>query len=241
MATRAIVTSQPDIACFVCGRRLLRGEQPEVFLVDGRPQNVCELCAPRAAYQGWPRSGAEGAELEPAREQRTRPGLFTRLRRGPQPRARSVRARAPAAPAPAPARSERDAAADAPAFRSPADPSESLAGAEPASPAALEHAALEHALQAFNHGEYPRRVAGLTRSLGPPEVSALYDRDLSLVMIVVAWELCWYRYRVDLDDTQLEARMDAEGRTLEQLQRDERVANVAVDDAGSLSLAVAAV
>src|ERR1700730_2279236 len=93
MATRAIVTSQPDIACYVCGRRLLRGEQPEVFLVDGRPPNVCELCAPGAAHQGWPRGGAEGAEAEPSLQPRNRPGLFSRLRRSPQPRARGARTR----------------------------------------------------------------------------------------------------------------------------------------------------
>jgi hypothetical protein len=55
MATRSIVTSQPDVACDVCERRLLRGEQPDLFLDAGQPRMVCELCAPRAAYQGWKR------------------------------------------------------------------------------------------------------------------------------------------------------------------------------------------
>ena len=32
MTTRSIVTSQPDVACDVCERRLLRGEQPDIFL-----------------------------------------------------------------------------------------------------------------------------------------------------------------------------------------------------------------
>ena len=241
MATRAIVTSQPDIACFVCGRRLLRGEQPEVFLVDGRPQNVCELCAPRAAHQGWPRNGAEGLKDEPDLQQRVRPGLFSRLWRGPQPRPRGGRARARPVAARAPLDADRDAAVEAPAFGVAADRTEPLHdAAEPASPGAIEHAALEHALEAFNRGEYPRRVAGLTRSLGVPEVSAIYDRHLSVVTIVVAWELCWYRYRVDLDDPELEARMAGEGRTLEQLPRHERLANATIGDAGALSLAVAA-
>jgi hypothetical protein len=245
MVTRAIVTSQPDIACYVCGRRLLRGEQPEVFLVDGRAQNVCELCAPRAALQGWARGGSEGAETEPEREQGARPGLLSRLRRGsqgPTTARRGARARvgSAAAPTPEPADETATAAARVSAFGDRA--LHALGPApEPASPGAIEHAGLEHALQAFNGGEYPRRIAGLARSLGVPEVSALYDRDLNLVTIVVAWELCWYRYRVDLDALELEARMTAEGRTLEQLPRDERVANATVDDAGVLSLAVAAV
>ncbi|HEV2982492.1 MAG TPA: hypothetical protein VGX51_13775 [Solirubrobacteraceae bacterium] len=247
MATRAIVTSQPDIACYVCGRRLLRGEQPEVFLVDGRPQNVCELCSPRAAHQGWPRGGAEDADTQPELQQRIRPGLFSRLWRGPQPRQRSTRARAPVAAV----RGSADAGVSfaAPAFGVADDPLDppaaagdpSPAGNEPLSPGAVEQAALERALEAFNRGEYPRRIAGLTRSLGLPEVSAVYDRDLNLVTVLVAWELCWYRYRVDLDDPQLEARMVAEGRTLEQLPRGERLANATIGDAGTLSLAGAAV
>jgi hypothetical protein len=53
MATRTIVTSQPDVECDVCERRLLRGEQPDVFLAAGRRRIVCELCAPRAAHEGW--------------------------------------------------------------------------------------------------------------------------------------------------------------------------------------------
>jgi hypothetical protein len=241
MATRAIVTSQPDIACFVCGRRLLRGEQPELFLVDGRPQHVCELCAPRAARQGWTRGDADGPEAEPEREPRIRPGLFSRLWRGQQPRPRDARSRARAAATRALA-ADRDAVAEAPALGVGGDPAQAADGAgEPASPGAIEHAALEHGLEAFNLGEYPRRIAGLTRSLGVPEVSAIYDSDLNLVTIVVAWELCWYRYRVDLDDPELEARMVDEGRTLEQLPRHERLANATLGDAGALSLAVAAV
>jgi hypothetical protein len=249
MATRAIVTSQPDIACYVCGRRLLRGEQPEVFLVDGRPQNVCELCAPRAAHQGWTRGGAEDAEAQPELQQRIRPGLFSRLWRGPQPRQRSTRARAPVAAVPGSAQADAGVSFAARAFGVEGDPpaspaaagEPSSAGGEPLSPGAIEQVALEHALEAFNSGEYPRRIAGLTRSLGLPEVSAVYDRDLNVVTVLVAWELCWYRYRVDLDDPQLEARMVAEGRTLEQLPRGERLANATIGDAGTLSLAAAAV
>jgi hypothetical protein len=248
MATRAIVTSQPDIACFVCGRRLLRGEQHQVFLVDGRPQNVCELCAPRAAHQGWQRGGAEDAEAAPERLQRNRPGLLSRLRRAPAPRAlsaaesRARRARARAAAAVSPPSQPHDDLSEPPPVSDAGDSHAAAAIAgDPPSPGAVEHAALEQALEAFNLGEYPRRIAGLTRSLGVPEVSAIYDPDLNIVTILVAWELCWYRYRVDLDDPELEARMIAEGRTLEQLRRDERVANATIGDGGALSLAVATV
>jgi hypothetical protein len=60
MATRSIVTSQPEVACEVCGRRLLRGEQPDVFLSGGQRRMVCELCVPRAANEGWQRESDEG-------------------------------------------------------------------------------------------------------------------------------------------------------------------------------------
>ncbi len=80
MGTRSIVTSQPDIACDVCERRLLRGEQPDMFLAAGQPRMVCELCAPRAAHQGWKR----GSDLHQAGEAPLRNGrrraLFGRLR-----------------------------------------------------------------------------------------------------------------------------------------------------------------
>ena len=55
MTTRTIVTSQPDVACRGLRRRLLRGEQPDVFIAAGRRLIVCELCAPRAVHEGWMR------------------------------------------------------------------------------------------------------------------------------------------------------------------------------------------
>src|SRR5579859_5102452 len=80
MNSKTIVTSQPDVACDVCERRLLRGEQPETFLAAGQPRTVCELCAPRATHQGWKRvSDLEAAKAVVARPRRAR-GIFDRLR-----------------------------------------------------------------------------------------------------------------------------------------------------------------
>src|SRR5258707_6964925 len=79
MTTRTIVTSQPDVACDVCERRLLRGEQPDVFLAAGRRRIVCELCAPRAVQEGWMReSDRQSVSLPPLRPRRGR-SLFDRL------------------------------------------------------------------------------------------------------------------------------------------------------------------
>lgn len=90
MATRMIVTSQPDVACDVCGRRLLRGEQPDVFLASGRRRMVCELCAPRASAEGWLRETEQPAlSLPPARPRRGR-NTLARWRRPRQPSPESV-------------------------------------------------------------------------------------------------------------------------------------------------------
>ena len=88
MTTRTIVTSQPDVACDVCARRLLRGEQPDYFIADGQRRLVCELCAPRATHEGWLRETEAAAEvtLPPMRPRRGRSLLdrFLAVTRGPQ-------------------------------------------------------------------------------------------------------------------------------------------------------------
>ena len=236
MSTRAIVTSQPDVECYVCERRLLRGEHPEIFLVDGAPQTVCELCAPRAAHQGWPR-GVEGQSAsQPVLRSRRASGLLGRLREAARRPGDAARAAAvPDEQVRAAAGADLlDAAAGVAARiameRSSEDPGE-----------APQPGPLELALEAFNRGEYPRRTASLARSLGAPEVSAQHDEDLRVVTIVVAWELCWYRYRVDLDETPAAAREIAQGRTLDELGRADRIGNVRADEAGALSLIAATV
>jgi hypothetical protein len=80
MGTRTIVTSRPAVLCDVCGRRLLRGEQPEQFLAAGHPRTVCELCAPRALHEGWMRvDDYESLAVRPPRARRGL-NLFERLR-----------------------------------------------------------------------------------------------------------------------------------------------------------------
>src|SRR5450756_400499 len=99
MTTRTIITSQPDVACDVCERRLLRGEHPDIFLA------------------------------------------------------------------------------------------------------------------ACNASEYPRRIAGIARSLGVAAVKVRPAENAvgDVVAILVAWELCWYRYEVDLDVDPDRVRLTAQG------------------------------
>jgi hypothetical protein len=271
MATRSIVTSQPDVTCFVCDRRLLRGEHPETFLADGERRTVCELCAPRATHEGWLReTGSPSVSLPPERPRRGR-NLFDRLRQAGKP------AGPPQAAAASRSRARRSAIYDAQDDASatsdeplaPAGGESDAAGpplsdgaisadrgevtdapAEIVAPGLDEAAAqtvwprpgglVERAVEMFNAGEHPRRVAGVARSLGVPGVSVRPDRDFgSLVSIVIAWELCWYRYGVDVDDEDSGARVLAQGTELSELPREDRLVNAVVDELGALSLTVA--
>jgi hypothetical protein len=241
MATRTIVTSQPDVACDVCQRRLLRGEQTDVFLGAGQRYTVCELCAPRATHEGWLReTDRQSVSVAPLRPRRGR-NLFDRLRQVGKP-----------------AGSDAEVAAASTSLQAepaPYDfldgvsgPGGSPAGGPPvrsdAAPPAPEHVPVvgagraERAVAVFNAGGQPRRVAGVARSLGAPEVSVSPDKDiLSLVSIVVAWELCWYRYQIDIEDEGAEATVLAQGTELDELPREDRRANAVAGELGTLSLA----
>ncbi len=281
MATRTIVTSQPDVECDVCERRLLRGEQPDVFVDAGRRRIVCELCAPRAAHEGWMReTDGESLTLPPMRPRRGR-SLFDRLRQvgrpagdareellgGPPEQAEPAYDlfAAPAQPGSEPAQPGADPAqagdsgsqagevraAQAPAKLEFAEPvpatappadTEQLGVAAPQTGDTPEGASpyLQDAIAVFNASEFPRRVAGVARSLGAPAVSVRSAEHLdSVVSIVVAWELCWYRYQVDLSEPVAEAQVIAQGTELAELAREERVANAAATDAGTLALLAA--
>ncbi|MCW3040533.1 MAG: hypothetical protein JWM31_2438, partial [Solirubrobacterales bacterium] len=56
---KTIVTNMAVIACDVCGRTLLRGENADVFLHGGSRRTVCELCTTRAMHEGWIREGVD--------------------------------------------------------------------------------------------------------------------------------------------------------------------------------------
>jgi len=246
MTTRTIVTSQPDVACDICARRLLRGEQPDHFIVDGRRRTVCELCAPRAAHEGWQReTDRTDLELPPARPRRGR-SLFDRLLRGTRGESDTRPARsAPLAAGDDPAAAPFDVYAEQPALvEAPAEPARATAAPVAAAPVAAAPVAaeapgyLEQAVAVFNASEYPRRVAGVSRSLGAPEVTVRSAEHLSsVVRIVVAWELSWYRYEVDLSEDVATVEVIGQGTELSELDRDERLPNAAAGGDGTLALA----
>jgi hypothetical protein len=234
MTTRSIVTSQPDVACDVCARRLLRGEQPDFFIADGRRRLVCELCAARATHEGWLRETEAAADvsLPPTRPRRGR-SLFDRLIQVAKP------------PAMASERSarRRDSAADSP-YDMLGDPAGSgQAPHEEAADAGAPEAAepptyLDLAVSAFNASEYPRRIAGVARSLGEPVISVRSAEHLdSIVRIVVAWELSWYRYEVDTGEQPAVAAAVGQGTELSELAREECEGNALATPSGTIALA----
>lgn len=243
MATRTIVTSQPDVACDVCARRLLRGEQPDTFIAAGRRLTVCELCAPRATHEGWLReSEHQGLALPQMRPRRGR-SLLDRLRHVARGQEQPVQRRPaeepsggtdfiePAEGAPYDLLSEYDDGAAAGAAV------EDTGFQQEVVPAAPPY--LEEALAVFNASEFPRRVAGVARSLGAPVVNVRSAEHLeSVVRIVVAWELCWYRYEVDLSEELSVAVVLAQGTELSELEHFEQEGNASALPTGLLALAL---
>jgi hypothetical protein len=235
MTTRTIVTSQPGVSCDICERTLLRGEQWDAFIAAGRRLTVCELCAPQALQEGWTReSEVQAATLPPARPRRGRSfveRLLGSLGRGEDSLPLAQRGEPAAAVAARPSKAETSGPAQAqlPEWLSPPGGD---AGDGEASPSVLQLA-----VEVFNASEFPRRIAGVSRSLGTPEVSVRSAEHLeSVVRIVVAWELSWYRYEVDLSEPDVEARLLAQGSELGELERGERIGNAAVDAHGTLAL-----
>src|SRR5829696_1202118 len=99
---------------------------------------------------------------------------------------------------------------------------------------------LGRAFELFNASEHRRTVAGISRALGEPWVSASPVGDAATareVSIVVAWELSWYRYRVDLHDADQPVLLLDRGDEIDDLDEVLRGWNAAADDAGCLGLA----
>jgi hypothetical protein len=256
VSTRAIRTSTNQAACDVCGRTLLRGERAEIYLSGGARRSVCELCTSRALHGGWVREGEVPEYDEASARPDRRRSLFGRLRSRRD--AREVREPDPepafddmpppepdyadeaGMPAP-PVASPRRAEPSSPAWPAPVSRAASkLTGREPrhvrAVPTSIEHK-VSSAISLFNDSEHPRTVAGIARSLGLPDVAVHpSDANGSIVHLIVAWELCWYRYEVDLRDEVPTVRAGDRGYELSELSEIERQNNALADERGRLHL-----
>lgn len=103
---------------------------------------------------------------------------------------------------------------------------------------------IELALQLFNDSEHRRTIAGVGRTLGEPWVSAAPlsdDPGARQVSIIVAWELSWYRFRVELDEADEVVTLLDRGNELEDLDESPPTWNAGADAEGRLALAVEAV
>ncbi len=216
-----------DLSCDVCGRTLLRGERAHPYLERGTRRTVCELCVARAQQEGWIREGTVPDYDASALASDRRRSLLGRLRRrrdgNSVPTSPAPQLEEPIAQSPAPLERLRTRRQDPRHVR--------------AIPTSAEHR-IAFAIDAFNASEHPRTVAGVARSLGLPLVSVRpVAEHPSVVQLVVAWELSWYRYEFDLADEDGGVRLAAQGQELEELTEAERDPNAVCDEQGLLSAA----
>jgi hypothetical protein len=234
-------TDEEPVSCDICGRTILKGERTEPFLAPGgRRRTVCELCIPRADHEGWIRESAAN-DLPATRVRPQQRRSFVGRLRGmfeSEP--------APAQPADATAPVAENEAPPPPREREPARDRERERDREPtrarrearqirAVPTTAE-VKVDRALELFNSSAHPRTIAGIARTLGPPWVHTSPDAvAASEVTIVVAWELSWYRYRVDLGDADEPILLLEKGDELSELEDSLREWNALADDNGRLA------
>ena len=238
LRSREIKTNRGDVLCDVCGRTLLRGERAEPFLAGGQRRLVCELCTVRATHEGWIReSGADELSSIP-RPERGR-SLIGRFRsRRPEPDVEEED-ELELDPALAAELEHHPVMAERPSRREP-EPMPDFSR-EPRQVHAVPTNAelkMERAVEVFNTSQHPRTVAGVSRSLGAPEVAVRTSEvEPSVISLFVMWELSWYRFEVDLSDEAGGARRVAQGAELSELEADERIVNAVADERGRIALA----
>ena len=246
-----------DVACDICGRTILKGERTEPYLAPGGQRMlVCDLCTDRALAEGWIRESAHGETPASLHRREPRRSLLGRFRRRREP--------APAGePAPldeplyeeAPAAAEAAEAAPAPGLEDAAPPAaaEVVPDAPPPPPAPSRpkdprhvravptnaQVKVERAVEVFNGSEHRRTIAGIARSLGEPWVTATPLEDSpSEVSIVVAWELSWYHYRVDLGTEQDPVSLVGKGEELEELDDWAKEWNASASGDGAIAIGI---
>lgn len=242
MATnKELVPDHQPIECAVCERTILKGERPESYLVrDGGRRVVCELCRRRAEQAGWIRESANPEMPATAPRLERRQSLRDRLRRrtddpGPSEEdgleeGTPVEDDEPDWQEKAAAHYERAAKERTPERTGPRDPRH--VRAVPTN----QDVKIAHALDLFNQSNYAHTVAGLCRTLGGPWVSATSAAESpSEVSIVVAWEISWYQYRVDLGDVGEPVLLVAKGDELDELEPGLRLWNASALADGRLA------
>ena len=247
-----------DVACDICGRTILKGERIEPYLAPGGQRHVvCELCTDRAYNEGWIREAAHDEMPATTRRPDQRRGLFGRLRRkrpaeslpaiedeepvfadAEPPVDGEIPAGEPVYEEPVPEPPPPEPAAPAPMFTPPR-----LVRRDARHVRAVPTNAqvkVERALELFNQSEHVRTIAGIAKTLGEPWVSAApLVQAPAEVSIVVAWELSWYRFRVDLGDADDPVTLVDKGQELDELDEGMREWNATALADGRLAVGVA--
>jgi hypothetical protein len=230
-------------ACDVCHRTMLKGEWAEPYLTPSRERRlVCELCAPHAQREGWIReAAAPDAPAQPQRQPERR-GLRRRLAR----RREAATAFAETQVEPENGNVRRDENSETngidPDSGEPVFVRIAKRAAGPRKPRHVRavptnaQLKIDRALDLFNRSEHPRTIAGIARSLGPPNASALTSEAAAAeVLLTVAWELSWYQFTVDLSDPREPVQVRAQGQELAELPDQARAWNLDADATGRLS------
>jgi hypothetical protein len=226
------------ISCEVCGRTILKGERTEAFLAPGGQRRVvCALCFVRAEHHGWIRESVAAGDL-PTRVPRDEPRrpLLGRLRRrrAPEPAPREPSELLSGAGEPGPG-SENGTPPEEPAEPTPRPRSQPRDPRHVRAVPTTAEVKIERALDLFNGSEHQRTIAGLARTLGAPWVTAVPDPEqASAVTVVVAWELSWYRYRVDLGDEANPITLLGKGEEIEEIEEPLRDWNATVEADGRI-------
>jgi hypothetical protein len=94
---------------------------------------------------------------------------------------------------------------------------------------------LEDAVDRFNVSPATRTVRGLMRTLGRPRISiGAAAGSPSEVRITVAWELTWYQWGVDVDDSARPVFELGRGVEIDQLEGAARIWNGGVAEGGRI-------
>ena len=263
MASRKELRPTHDlVVCDVCERTILKGERTETFLAPGgQRKTVCQLCVDRAHVEGWIRESAHGELPASLRRPEPRRGLIGRFRRrredGPLP---SIEQPAEASeavyhddgpPPPsdlgghAPPAEYADYDYEPEPQAAPPPPPPPPPRSQPKDPRHVRavptnaQVKVERALELFNQSEHPRTIAGITRTLGEPWVTALPREDVPAeVALVVAWELSWYRFQIDLGAEHDPVTLVDKGHELEELPEELRDWNATAVPDGRIGVGV---
>jgi hypothetical protein len=223
-------------SCSVCGRTILKGERTRTYLTpDGDRRIVCELCRTRAEALHW--VWAEVAnEHRPVPSPRRRRGSLSGWLRG--------RAKRRAEPDEQPAGSstpptQGNGSQEPVSTLRPGPPDPAARGARVGRAGAISEPGtrIERAVSRFNESEHARTVAGLTRTLGQPQVSVgAAAGSPNEIRLTVAWELSWYQWGVDLGEPSRAVYEIDKGHEVSEIDASAREWNAHAAEGGSLRL-----